>query len=87
MIGSDHSSGIHQFIAWTALELEGLGANLQHYNFMPDFVEAVRKEWDIPDTWTLHAQLVFGTPQNGLERSKERTYLPLEDRVKVHGAS
>ncbi|KAJ9602599.1 hypothetical protein H2200_012792 [Cladophialophora chaetospira] len=84
---SDHSNGMHQFIAWTALELEGLGANLQHYNFMPEFVDAVRKEWNIPDTWALHSQLVFGTPQHGLERSRERTYLPLEERVKVHGAS
>jgi uncharacterized protein len=77
---------MHQFITWTALELEGLGCNLQHYNFMPAFVEAVRKEWAVPGSWLLHAQLVFGTPADGLTRSRERTYLPLESRVKVYGA-
>lgn len=77
---------MHQFITWTALELEGLGCNLQHYNFLPPFVDEVRKIWNLPETWTLHAQLVFGTPQNGLQRSRERTYEPLEARVKVFGA-
>jgi uncharacterized protein len=78
---------MHQFIAWTALELEGLGCNLQHYNFMQPFVDEVRKVWSVPESWVLHSQLVFGTPADGLKRSRERTYLPLEDRVKVHGAA
>jgi predicted oxidoreductase (fatty acid repression mutant protein) len=78
---------MHQFIVWTALELEGLGCNLQHYNFMPEFTAEVRKTWNLPDTWDLYSQLVFGQPQNGaLQRSRERTYLPLEDRVKLFGA-
>lgn len=85
MIGATHSNGIHQFIAWTALELEGLGCNLQHYDFMPEFCDEVRKEWSVPESWVLHSQLVFGEPVNGLQRSRERTYLPLEERVKMHG--
>ncbi|KAK7906127.1 hypothetical protein LTR67_000853 [Exophiala xenobiotica] len=83
---SQHSNGMHQFIVWTALELEGLGCNAQHYNFMPDFVDQVRKSWSLPGTWDLHCQLVFGQPKVGLTRSRERTYLPLEDRVKMFGA-
>ncbi|KIY01829.1 uncharacterized protein Z520_01967 [Fonsecaea multimorphosa CBS 102226] len=82
---SGHSNGMHQFLVWTALELEGLGCNLQHYNFMPEFRHKVQAEWDIPSTWALHSQLVFGTPADGLKRSRERTYLPLEDRVKMFG--
>ena len=35
----DSSSGMHQFLVWTALELEGLGCNLQHFNFIPEFTE------------------------------------------------
>jgi len=77
---------MHQFIAWTALELEGLGANLQHYSFMPDFSKEVLETWDLPRTWVLHAQLVFGQPADGLKRSRERTYAPLEERVKFIGA-
>lgn len=77
---------MHQFIAWTALELEGFGCNLQHYSFMPSFTEKVRETWGLPETWVLHAQLVFGTPVDGLKRSRERTYAPLEERVKFIGA-
>ncbi|KAI5365160.1 Putative nitroreductase [Septoria linicola] len=82
----DHSSGMHQFIAWTALELEGLGCNLQHFNFIDDFEKEVTKKWDLPATWKLKSQLVFGKPVNGLVRKRPRTYAPLEDRVKVFGA-
>ena len=31
-VWSNHSAGMLQFVIWTALELEGLGASLQHYN-------------------------------------------------------
>lgn len=79
----DHSSGMHQFIVWTALELEGLGCNLQHFNFMPEFSEEVLKQWNIPKSWQLKSQLVFGKPENGLVRKKERTYAPAEERVKI----
>lgn len=78
---------MNQFIVWTALELEGLGCNLQHYNFMPKFTEQVQKEWKLPETWALHAQLVFGTPVDGLKRARERTYLPLDERVRVIGGA
>jgi predicted oxidoreductase (fatty acid repression mutant protein) len=27
----DHASGMLQFVVWTALAVEGLGCNLQHY--------------------------------------------------------
>lgn len=83
---SDVSSGMHQYLVWTALELEGLGCNLQHFNFMPDFAEGVVKKWGLPGTWKLKAQLVFGQPADGLVRKNERTYQSLEERVKVFGA-
>ncbi|KIV87632.1 hypothetical protein PV11_03164 [Exophiala sideris] len=83
---SQHTNGMHQFIAWTALELEGLGANLQHYSFMADFSKEVLEAWNLPRTWVLHSQLVFGQPADGLKRSRERTYAPLEERVKFIGS-
>lgn len=58
----DHSQGMLQIHTWDAFELEGLGANLQHYNFIPGFTEKVRNMWDLPATWDLRAQLVFGKP-------------------------
>ena len=81
------SSGMHQYLVWTALELEGLGCNLQHFNFMPEFTEEVKKRYQLPQSWKLMSQLVFGHPgEEGLVRKKERTYQSLDDRVKVVGA-
>jgi uncharacterized protein len=75
------SDGMHQYAIWTALEAEGLGANLQHCNPLID--AGVARTWDVPSDWELSAQLVFGTPA-GLV--KEKTFLPVEDRFKVFGA-
>jgi predicted oxidoreductase (fatty acid repression mutant protein) len=54
------SSGMHQFIIWTALEDLGYGASLQHYNPIVD--EAVARRWSLPATWQLIAQMPYGTP-------------------------
>lgn len=53
---ADHSSGAAQIHSWTALRELGLGAHLQHYN---GYVKAALPK-DIPATWNIHAQLVFG---------------------------
>ncbi len=59
-IWSQQSSGMLQFAIWTALEIEGFGATLQHYNPLID--EEVRKEWGVPENWKLIAQMPFGKP-------------------------
>ena len=71
---------MHQFVVWTALEAEGLGANLQHYNPLID--TKVAAEWDLPDDWVLSAQLVFGKP---LGEPKEKTSKPVEERFRSFG--
>lgn len=55
---ADHSSGAAQIHSWTALELLGLGANLQHYN---GYVKAALGD-EVPAEWKVQAQLVFGLP-------------------------
>ncbi|EPE09700.1 nitroreductase family protein [Ophiostoma piceae UAMH 11346] len=75
------SDAILQYTIWTALEAEGLGANLQHYNPLVD--EKVAETWKVPATWKLNAQLVFGG-RAGEAGPKE--YLALEERYKVYGA-
>ena len=40
----DQTSGMHQLLLWTALEAEGMGANLQHYNPLID--DEVKKTWE-----------------------------------------
>lgn len=51
-----------QIHTWDALELEGLGCNLQHYNFLPGFQDEVKKQWGLSEHWDLKAQMVFGKP-------------------------
>ena len=80
-LGAEHSNGMNQFIAWTALNTEGLGANLQHYNPLID--ERVAKEWGVPATWQLTAQLVFGGKGG---EAGQKDHKPLEEIFKVAGA-
>ncbi|MEK0314146.1 nitroreductase family protein [Cohnella sp. 56] len=75
---SAHSSGMHQFVIWTALESEGFGASLQHYNPLID--QEVKQTWGLPDSWALIAQMPFGKPT---ARPGEKTFQPLEERVKI----
>jgi len=72
------SSGMLQYIVWTALELEGFGVSLQHYN--PVIDEAVQKIWDIPETWKLISQMPFGKPT---AEPREKQYNSVEERMKV----
>ena len=64
------SNSMHQFAAWTALEAEGLGCNLQHYNPLID--AKLVEHWKVPETWVLQAELVIGTPvgENGPKEFK-----------------
>lgn len=57
---ADQANGMLQFAIWTALEDEGLGANLQHYN--PIIDAEVKEFFNIPDQYRLIAQMPFGTP-------------------------
>lgn len=42
--------------------------------------DKVRQEWDVPETWKLRAQIVFG---QALAPAGEKQFKPLEDRVRV----
>lgn len=77
-VWSQQSSGMHQFVVWTALEMEGFGASLQHYNPLID--DQVAKEWNLPSSWKLIAQMPFGKPTM---QPGEKQFQPLEGRVKV----
>lgn len=79
-----HTSAIHQFIIWTAFTDEGLGANLQHYNPLID--EKVKAEWNIPATWSLVAQMPFGTPTAPPNPKSVVMKKPLEERLFVHSS-
>ena len=73
-----NSAGMLQYVVWTALAEQGIGASLQHYN--PVIDEAVRVAWDLPTSWKLSAQMPFGKP---IADPVEKTFQPIESRVKV----
>lgn len=77
-VWSEHTSAMHQLSVWTLLEEAGFGASLQHYNPLID-QEAIDR-WKLPETWHLLAQMPFGRP---LAAPDEKTYEPLDERIKV----
>jgi len=79
-IWAQQSNGMHQFILWTALEIEGFGVSLQHYNELIE--NEVKKEWGIPENWKLIAQMPFGKPT---ANPGEKEIQPLENRIKIFG--
>nr|WP_285861918.1 nitroreductase family protein [Brevibacillus sp. MER 51] len=76
-IWSEQSSGMLQYVVWTALETEGFGASLQHYNPLID--EEVQQTWKLPSEWKLRAQMPFGKPT---AQPAEKQFQSLDERVK-----
>lgn len=74
-----NSAGMLQYVVWTALAEQGIGASLQHYNPLID--EVVKAAWNLPASWKLSAQMPFGKP---IAEPDEKEFLPLEQRVKVY---
>ena len=72
------ANGMLQFAIWTALEDMGLGVNIQHYNPLID--EDIRKIFDLPDSWDLVSQMVFGEK---LEDAPPIEKIPTGSRVKI----
>ncbi|KAH9204532.1 Nitroreductase-like protein [Leptodontidium sp. 2 PMI_412] len=78
---SEANNAIQAFNLWTALHLEGFGCNLQHVN--PTVDQRVISEWNIPGSWSLKAQLVFGLPAG--DPPHEKTFKSTEERILVPG--
>lgn len=77
-IWSEQASGMAQYAVWTALANADIGASLQHYNPLPD--AAAAREWGIPTTWKLRAQMPFGSNQAPFD---EKTFIDDATRFKV----
>jgi uncharacterized protein len=77
-VWSQQTSAMHQLAVWTMLEDLGLGVNLQHYNPLID--DEVAKEWQLPASWKLIAEMPFGNPLAG---PGEKQFKPIDERVKV----
>jgi predicted oxidoreductase (fatty acid repression mutant protein) len=77
-VWSQQSSGMLQLVIWVALENEGFGASLQHYTELIE--QEVAKEWNIPDSWKLIAQMPFGKPTS---EPGDKEFAPLNERVRI----
>jgi predicted oxidoreductase (fatty acid repression mutant protein) len=80
---SEHTSAMHQLVLWTALEAEGFGANLQHYNPVVD--DKAAEQWGVPKNWNLKAQLVFGGRVEGQEPGEKQFKAVEGERLRVFG--
>lgn len=77
-IWSEQASGIAQFAVWAALADANIGASLQHYNPVVD--DDVAKTWNIPASWTLRAQMPFGSNEAAFG---DKAFMDDEQRFRV----
>jgi predicted oxidoreductase (fatty acid repression mutant protein) len=77
----EHTQGIHQILVWTALELEGVGANLQHMNAIPPIEMAIKKFAGVPDDYKLKAHLNYGDEQGSRPESPPK--LPITETLTI----
>jgi predicted oxidoreductase (fatty acid repression mutant protein) len=78
---SDHANGMHQILVWTALELEGLGANLQHLQAIPPVEQAIKKFCGVPEDYKLKAHMNYG--DEAAEHPEKPEKLPFNETLRV----
>ncbi|WAW14440.1 nitroreductase family protein [Peptostreptococcus equinus] len=77
-IWAQQANGMAQYNVWVALRELDLGASLQHYN--PVIDADVKKEFNIPETWKLVAQMPFGAIGS---EPDDKELMPIAERVIV----
>lgn len=77
-VWAEQSNGMLQYMVWTALADEKIGASLQHYNEVID--DDVHQAWNVPKNWRLVAQMPFGSIE---APAGNKDYVPISERVKV----
>ena len=77
-VWASQANGMLQFGIWSGLTDMGLGVNIQHYNPLID--SEVKKYFNVPDSWTLVAEMVFGNP---VAEPKPIEKMAITERVKI----
>lgn len=77
---SCQSSGMAQYMVWTALAAQNIGASLQHYNPLID--NDVKQAFDLPQEWKLMSQMPFGSI---ITPADKKDFLPIDKRVFIKG--
>lgn len=78
---SEHATGMAQILMWTALEIEGLGASLQHMNAFPPVEAALKKLCGVPEDYQLRAHIVYGDHPGNHPEKPAKT--PLSETLNV----
>jgi predicted oxidoreductase (fatty acid repression mutant protein) len=78
-VWSEQAGGMAQLSVWSTLANAGIGASLQHYNPLID--EAVAKEWNLPASWKLRAQMPFGSNEAAFG---DKPFMDDAERFRVH---
>ncbi|KAH8170434.1 nitroreductase family protein [Sarocladium implicatum] len=78
---ADHAQGMAQLLMWTALELEGLGASLQHTNSIAGVEDAIKKFCGVPEDYSLVGHLVYGDHPGKHPEKPEK--LPLKETLTI----
>ena len=76
---------MHQFVVWTAREAEGMGADLQHYQYDQDVERKAKDMYQLPEDWSLKAQLVFGAIKEDGRPTQGKEKLSTYETIKVFG--
>ena len=77
-VWDQQANGMLQFVIWTMLAEQNIGASLQHYNPLID--DEVKKTWSLPQSWKLIAQMPFGSMT---APAGDKTFLPIEERLRI----
>lgn len=77
-VWGQQANGMLQFVIWTMLAEQNIGASLQHYNPLID--DDVKKTWSLPQSWKLIAQMPFGSMT---APAGDKTFLPIEERLRI----
>lgn len=77
-VWGQQANGMLQFVIWTMLAEQNIGANLQHYNPLID--DEVKKTWNLPQSWKLIAQMPFGSMT---APAGDKTFLPIEECLRI----
>lgn len=74
-----------QFVVWTALEAEGLGASLQHHAaYADEIASGIRREFGLSETWKCTGLMPFGVPVGPPgQPGREKTFKLIGERVRV----
>lgn len=77
---AEQSNGMLQISVWMALEENGLGVSLQHYNEV--IAQQVKLQWNIDQKWRMIAQMPFGCL---LEPPIEKVLKNTDERIRIYG--